>query len=88
MLIQMMDFHTCIIVDKNVTGLGGCKESGVMEKRSILYTTDPFSWKFLAYSWGVSDKHCRLVLASAMEVAQDTRSKEVIEIDILEYCVF
>ena len=64
---------------------------GLHEKSRSLATpgsTDPFSWKFLAYSWGVGDKCCRSVLASAMEVAQDTRSKEVIEIDILEYCVF
>ena len=45
---------------------------------------DPFSWKFLAYSWGVGDKECcRSLLASAIPVAQDRRSKEVIEIDIL-----
>jgi len=26
---------------------------------------DPFSWNFLAYSWGVGDKRCRSVLAGA-----------------------
>ena len=30
----------------------------------------------------------QLKFPEEMEVAQDTRSKEVIEIDILEYCVF